>query len=48
MDFLKSCTEAAPVACGFEEGARASIVGILANQAVVTGRTIDVPAFSAP
>lgn len=38
MDFLKSVTESAPVACTMQEGARASIVGILANQAVVTGR----------
>ncbi|MDA1305803.1 MAG: Gfo/Idh/MocA family oxidoreductase [Acidobacteria bacterium] len=44
MDFLKSVTEGAPVACSMAEGARASIVGILANQAVVTGGDVDVPA----
>lgn len=42
MDFLKSVTEGAPVACSMAEGARASIVGILANQAVVTGREVVV------
>ncbi len=43
MDFLKSVTERAPVACSFTEGARATIVGILANQAVVTGQSVAVP-----
>jgi predicted dehydrogenase len=42
MDFLKSVTAGAPVACSFQEGARASIVGILAHQAITTGRVIDV------
>lgn len=42
MDFLKSVTEDAPVACSMAEGARASIVGILANQAVVTGSEVKV------
>ena len=37
MDFLKSVTESAPVACSFQDGARSSTVGILANRAVVTG-----------
>ena len=36
MDFLKSATEGAPVACSFQDGARSSIVGIRANQAIVT------------
>jgi len=44
MDFLASVTDGAPVACSMAEGARASIVGILANQAVVTGGDVDVPA----
>jgi predicted dehydrogenase len=35
MDFLKSVTESAPVACSFQDGARSSIVGIRANQAVM-------------
>lgn len=43
MDFFKSVTEGAPVACPMVEGARASIVGILANQAVVSGAEVDVP-----
>lgn len=42
MDFLKSVTEGAPVACSMAEGARASIVGILANQAVVTGKEVTI------
>lgn len=36
MDFLKSVTEGAPVACSFQDGARSSIVAIRANQAVMT------------
>jgi predicted dehydrogenase len=44
-DFVKSLTEGAPVACTAEEGARASIVGILVNQAITTGTTVEVPAF---
>jgi len=42
MDFLKSATEGAPVACSFEDGARSSIVGIMANRAVTTGETMTV------
>ncbi len=42
MDFLKSVTEGAPVACPMAEGARASIVGIAANQAVVTGTGVAI------
>lgn len=45
-DFVKSVAEGAPVACTAQEGARATIVGILANQAVVTGKPVDVPPFS--
>ena len=37
MDFLKSVTESAPVACSFQDGARSSAIGILANRSVVTG-----------
>jgi hypothetical protein len=44
-DFMKSVAEGAPVACPAQEGARATIVGILANQAVLTGKTVDIPAF---
>ena len=43
MDFLKSVTEKAPVACSFQDGARSSIVGILANRAVTTGQPIVIP-----
>ena len=46
VDFVRSATEGAPVACSMEEGARATIVGILANQAVVTGQPVEVPSFS--
>jgi len=42
MDFLKSVTEGVPVACSMAEGARASIVGILANQAIVTGQEVAI------
>jgi hypothetical protein len=45
-DFVKSVAENAPVACSAEEGARASIVGILANQAVTTGKPVDIPKFT--
>lgn len=41
-DFLRSCTEAMPVACGAEDGARSTIVGILANRAVVQGAALDL------
>jgi predicted dehydrogenase len=44
-DFVKSFAEGAPVTSTAEEGARATIVGILANEAVVTGKTIEIPAF---
>lgn len=33
------------LACTAEEGARASIVDILVNQAITTGTTVEVPAF---
>jgi predicted dehydrogenase len=45
VDFVRSATEGTPVACPLDEGARASIVAILANQAVVSGRPVDIPAF---
>jgi len=41
-DFLKSVTEATPVATTIQEGARATAIGILANQAIITGETIAV------
>jgi predicted dehydrogenase len=42
MDFLKSVSEGAPVVCSMEEGARASIVGIRANEAVTTGSEVSI------
>ena len=42
MDFLKSVTERAAVACSFQDAARSSIVGILANRAVTTGQAIVI------
>ena len=35
MVFLTSVTEKAPVACSFQDGARSSILGIRANQAII-------------
>ena len=43
VDFVRSVTEAAPVRCSLQEGARATIVGILANRAVVTGEPVAIP-----
>lgn len=45
-DFVASIAQGAPVACSAEEGARATIVGILANQAITTGDPVDIPAFA--
>jgi len=45
VDFVRSVTEGTPVACSLAEGARASIVGILANEAVVSGEPVAVPAL---
>ena len=44
-DFVRSVTSGAAVACSAEEGARATIVGILANRSAVNGEPVDVPAF---
>jgi predicted dehydrogenase len=41
-DFLKSVTESTTVATTIEEGARASIIGILADQAIRTGETVKI------
>ena len=46
IDFVRSVTEGAPVRCSMQEGARASIVGILANRAVVTGEPVSIPPFA--
>ena len=42
-DFIGSITSQTPVACTFEEGAKATTIGILAEQAVRTGTTVEVP-----
>ena len=43
VDFVRSVTEGAPVRCTMQEGARATIVGILANQAIVTAGSVTIP-----
>ena len=47
VDFVRSVTDNAPVRCSLQEGARATIVGILANQAVVTGQPVSIPSMRA-
>ena len=41
-DFLLSITEEAPIATPIDQGARATIVGILTDQAVRTGKTVTI------
>lgn len=41
-EFLKSAIESKPAACSAEEGARAAIVAIAANKAVVTGSEVAI------
>lgn len=43
-DFLKSVTEKSPVACSAIDGLRATALGILANQAVVSAGQVEIPA----
>ena len=43
-DFLKSVTEGTPVACSAADGLRATALGILANEAVVSARQVEIPA----
>jgi predicted dehydrogenase len=43
-DFLKSVSEGTPVACTAADGLRATAVGILANEAVVNSRQVEIPA----
>lgn len=45
VDFVRSVTEGTPVRCTMQEGARATIVGILANRAVVSGEPQTIPSF---
>ena len=47
-DFVRSVMEGAPVVCSAEEGARATMVGILAHQATVTNQRINIPSGSFP
>lgn len=41
-DFLKSVTEGADVACSADEGYRSTVLGICANQAVVSGSEVEI------
>jgi predicted dehydrogenase len=41
--FVASVTAGQPVRCSIAEGARATIAGILANRAVVTGEAVTIP-----
>ena len=43
-DFLKSVSEATPVVCSAVDGLRATALGILANEAVVGARQVEIPA----
>jgi predicted dehydrogenase len=45
VDFVRSVTERTPVRCSMQEGARATIVGIMANRAVVSGESQTIPSF---
>lgn len=41
-DFLKSVTDGGEIVTSMDEGSRASIVGILTNQAIRTGETVSI------
>lgn len=41
-DFVRSVTEGAPVVVSAEEGLRATMVGLAAQRAVVTGETVEI------
>jgi hypothetical protein len=43
-DFLRSVTEKTPVVCSAADGLRATALGILANQAVLSARPVEIPA----
>jgi predicted dehydrogenase len=47
VDFVRSATESAPVRCSMQEGARATMVAILANRAIMSGEPQTIPSFSA-
>jgi predicted dehydrogenase len=42
-DFIRAVTEGTPPATTLEDGARSTIVGLLANRAITTGQTIPIP-----
>jgi predicted dehydrogenase len=42
VDFVASIVDAKPVACGADEGARCSIIGICAAQAVTSGKEVAI------
>lgn len=42
VDFLASVADGAPVACTAEEGLRATLIGIHANEAVVSGHEVEI------
>ncbi|MGQ0815385.1 MAG: Gfo/Idh/MocA family protein [Gemmatimonadota bacterium] len=42
--FVNSFTNAAPIVCTAADGLRATTIGILAHEAVVTGKPVDIPA----
>ena len=46
LDFVRSMTESTPVACTADQGMHATVLGILANQAVTSGTSVDVPAMT--
>jgi predicted dehydrogenase len=48
LDFVRSVTEDAPIACTAEQGAQSTVLGILANQAVANASSVDVPAATTP
>lgn len=41
-DFLKSVTEQAEVSCSFEEGLRATVVGMRVNEAILSGEQVAI------
>lgn len=43
-DFIRAVTEGSAPATSLEDGARSTIVGLLANRAITTGQTIAIPA----
>lgn len=44
-DFCTAATEGRAPACGMADGARATVLGILTNQAITSGGVVEVPAL---